>query len=155
MKKISLLLLFLCLITCCCSGCSKEKVLDVYREVNETIGDTVLTSKYQLKGKREFGRDHYTGTYKVEYCNFKGEEVLFGGTTIERENPKIHIILEIENSKGNLNVLMKLKEQEESLASKDGTYEFDFDIKDGSNYLIVKADDYSGNVKITIEEGKV
>jgi len=153
MKKISLLLLFLCLVTNCCSGCSKEEVLDVYREVNEKVGDTVLTSKYQLKGKREFGENHYTGTYEVEYRNFKGEEVLFGGTTIERENSKIHIILEIENSKGNLNILMKLKEQEEPLASKDGTYEFDFDIKDGSNYLIVKADDYSGKVKITIEEG--
>ena len=154
MKKISLLLLFISLLICC-SGCNKEEVLDTYQKEVEKVGDTVLTNKYQLKGKREFGKDHYIGTYEVNYRNFKGEERLFGGTTIERENPKIHITLEIKDSKGKLNVLMKLKEQEENLASTDGTYEFDFDIKDGSNYLIVKADDYSGSVKIIIEEGKV
>lgn len=45
---------------------------------------------------------------------------------------------------------MKLKTNEQVLATKDGTYEFNFNVKDGSNYLIIKANHYSGNIKIDI-----
>ena len=76
---------------------------------------------------------------------------MFGGTTIERDNENIHIKLNIEDSSGNVNVIMKLKEKEEILATDDGTYEFDFNIKDGSNYLIVDGDNYSGKIDIKIK----
>lgn len=45
---------------------------------------------------------------------------------------------------------MRLKENDELIANKDGIFEFDFNVKDGSNYLIVKAKNYSGNLKIEI-----
>ena len=45
----------------------------------------------------------------------------------------------------------KLKEKEESLAIEDGFYEFDFNVKDGSNYLIINGDNYSGKVNIEIK----
>ncbi|MCM1370640.1 MAG: hypothetical protein NC181_01950 [Clostridium sp.] len=87
----------------------------------------------------------------MTYKNFKGEEVVFGGTTIERDEKNIHITLNIEDSKGDLKVFMKLKEKEEVLATEDGNYEFDFNVKDGSNYLIIDADKYSGKINIEIE----
>ena len=34
---------------------------------------------------------------------------------------------------------------------KDGNYEYDFNVKDGSNYLIIKGNNYSGKVNIKIE----
>lgn len=111
----------------------------------------VLTSKSKLKGSREFGEDHYTGTYEVTYKKFKGEEVIFGGTTIERDKDNIHIELNVENSKGSIKIYMKLKEKEETLAIEDGSYEFDFNVKDGSNYLIIYGDNYSGKVNIEIK----
>ena len=43
------------------------------------------------------------------------------------------------------------KEKEESLAIEDGSYEFDFNVKDGSNYLIINGDNYSGKVNIEIK----
>ncbi len=46
---------------------------------------------------------------------------------------------------------MKLKEEQKVLANENGTYEFDFNVKDGSNYLIVNAKNYTGNLKIEIE----
>ena len=149
MKKIGILIVVFCLVLC--SGCDKDGMLNFYQKTNETVGDMVLTSNHKLKGKREFGEDHYVGAYKVTYEKFKGEEVLFGGTTIERDNENIHIKLNIEDSSGNVNVIMKLKEKKEILATDDGTYEFDFNIKDGSNYLIVDGDNYSGKIDIKIK----
>ncbi len=151
MKKLEVLLVTICFTLILCSGCSKDGILDFYEGVNEKVGDTVLTDKSKLKGTREFGEDYYTGTYKVTYKDFKGEEVIFGGTTIEREEENVHIKLNIEDSKGGIKVIMKLKEKEETLATKDGSYEFDFNVKDGSNYLIIKADDYFGKVNIEIK----
>lgn len=46
---------------------------------------------------------------------------------------------------------MKLKEEQKILATENGTYEFDFNVKDGSNYLMVKAKNYTGNLKIEIK----
>lgn len=149
MKKIGILIVILCLVLC--SGCDKDGMLNLYKKANETTGDMVLTKNYKLKGKREFGEDHYVGTYKVTYKKFKGEEVLFGGTTIEREDANIHIKLNIDESDGNIKVIMKLKEKEEILATEDGAYEFDFNIKDGSNYLVIDADNYSGKIDMKIK----
>ncbi len=151
MKKVGLLVIAICLTLILCSGCTKDGFLNIYENVNEKAGDMVLTNKSKLKGNREFGEDHYTGTYEVTYKKFKGEEVLFGGTTIERENDNIHIEINVENSEGNIKIYMKLKEKEETLAIEDGSYEFDFNVKDGSNYLIIKGDNYSGKVNIEIE----
>lgn len=149
MKKV---FIFLTLITLTlCSGCTKDEVLDFYERTSEQFGDLVLTIKSKLKGDRDFGEDHYTGIYEVVYKDFTGEEVVFGGTTIERENEDIHIKLEISESKGDLKIIFKLKEKEEVLAMKDGTYEYDFNVKDGSNYLIIKGNNYSGKVNIKIE----
>lgn len=147
MKKIGILVL-ICLTLC--SACSKDTVLDIYKDVNERLGDIVLTNKSKLKGIREYGSDHYTGSYKVTYDNFSGKEVIFGGTTIERDENVIHIKMVIEESKGNLQVIMKLKEKEEVLANDDGTYEFTFDVKDGSNYLKIVTKDYSGKLNINV-----
>lgn len=151
MKKVGLLLIAICSTLILCSGCSKDGFLNIYKSANEKAGDMVLTSKSKLKGKREFGEDHYTGTYEVTYEKFKGEEVIFGGTTIERDNDNIHVELNVENSKGNIKIYMKLKDKEETLAIEDGSYEFDFNVKDGSNYLIINGDNYSGKVNIEIK----
>lgn len=151
MKKTGLLLAAICLTLILCSGCSKDGFLSIYKNANEKAGDMVLTSKSKLKGSREFGEDHYTGTYEVTYKKFKGEEVIFGGTTIERDKDNIHIELNVENSKGSIKIYMKLKEKEETLAIEDGSYEFDFNVKDGSNYLIIDGDNYSGKVNIEIK----
>ena len=149
MKKVFIFLTLIALTLC--SGCTKDEVLDFYERTSEQFGDLVLTIKSKLKGDLDFGEDHYTGTYEVVYKNFTGEEVVFGGTTIERENEDVHIKLEISESKGDLKIIFKLKEKEEVLAMKDGTYEYDFNVKDGSNYLIIKGNNYSGKVNIKIE----
>ena len=65
-------------------GCSKEQVLDVYSDAVELAGNVGLTNGLFLEGKREFGVDRYTGTYKVDYVNYTGEESPFGGTMLDK-----------------------------------------------------------------------
>lgn len=151
MKKIGIFLIAIVTTLILCSGCSKDDILNIYKNVNENVGDFVLTNSFLLRGNREFGIDHYTGTYEVNYQNFKGAEVIFGGTTIERDKDNIHVKVDVSDSKGELKVYMKLKEKEEILATEDGSYEFDFNVKDGSNYLIINGNDYSGEVNIKID----
>ena len=151
MKKIGIFLITIVLTLILCSGCSKDSILNIYQKFNENLGDFVLTNSFLLRGHREFDKDHYTGTYEVNYQNFKGAEVIFGGTTIDRDDNNIHVKIEVSNSKGELKVYMKLKEKQEILATEDGFYEFDFNVKSGSNYLIINGNDYSGEVKIKID----
>lgn len=151
MQKIGVLLVTICL-ALLCTGCSKDALKDYYKDITEKVGDIVLTNKSKLKGTRKFEKDHYTGTYQVTYKDFTGKEVIFGGTTIEKDEENINVKLNIEKSQGNIKVIMNLKGQEEALATKDGSYEFDFNVKNGSNYLIIEADNYSGEVHIETKE---
>lgn len=151
MKKVFIFLTLIILTLTLCSGCSKDEVLSFYEKTSEQFGDLVLTINSKLKGERNFGQDHYTGTYEVVYKNFNGAEIIFGGTTIDREDESIHIKLEVSDSIGDLKIIYKLKEKEKVLAIQDGTYEYDFNVNDGSNYLIIKGNNYSGQVNIKIE----
>ncbi len=149
MNKLKTLIIILLTLTICTS-CSTKQFLNFYQKVNERVGDIILTNERKLKGIRRFGTDHYTGTYQATYKNFQGEEVIFGGTTTKRDSENIHIKLTINDSSGNLKVIMHLKEKEEVLATTNGTYEYVFPVKDGSNYLIVNASKYSGKLYIEI-----
>ncbi|MBP3635662.1 MAG: hypothetical protein J6J17_04355 [Bacilli bacterium] len=149
MKKLIItLILSIAILT----GCSKDGLIDRYKNISEKIGDVILTNDCKLKGIRTFGLDHYVGIYEVEYKDYTGKEVVFGGTTIKKDNDdNIHVKIMIKDSKGSVQVIQKLKEEDRILASKDGIYGYDFNINDGSNYLIINLKDYSGKIKIDVD----
>lgn len=143
-----IILIIICLFM---TSCSKDDIIKTYDNINKTLGDLSLTNDNNLKGTRTFGLDHYVGTYKVEYKNFSGKEILFGGTTIDRKNTStIKINIKVENSKGKLEIIMNTKNKEEVLANTNGSYEYQFDIKDGSNYFLISGTKYSGKINIEI-----
>ena len=63
----------------------KDTILNAINSVNEAGGKTALTNEIFLQGKRTAGEDSYIGTYQADYTRFSGTEILFGGTTVERE----------------------------------------------------------------------
>jgi len=131
------------------SGDMKEKTLGAYNTVISKMGDEVLTSKQKLVGNRTFGVDHYVGTYTATYKNKTGTECIFGGSILERKNGStIHTKITIENSEGTIEIRVKQKEKEQTIATEDGTYEYDFDVQYGSNYLSIYLQNYSGRVTI-------
>ena len=87
MKKIIVLVLSFIIIflTIGCENLDKDKALDKYDKVINKLGDEALTKDNKLIGDREFGEDSYVGTYSAQYDNFTGDEIIFGGTGLNRD----------------------------------------------------------------------
>ena len=122
------------------SGCSKEEVLEKYNAVVEKVGEVQLTNDINLQGKRDYGEDYYTGTYQAEYKKFSDTEYLFGGTTIERAAGKQVELFIISGSN-----------EPKTLIKTTGTYENTITLPDGSNYIGIVGNDFSGTVKIEVK----
>ena len=151
MKKIVIVIsiIFISLIFC---GCFKDEVINEFDNTIKMIGDNALTKDKRLVGERVFGVDYYVGTYKVNYKDFSREEILFGGTTIERKNGGIiHTKITIKGDSGSIKVIARLKGKDIVLGDKNGIYEVNLNVLDGGNFIIVKGDRFSGVLKLEIE----
>lgn len=130
---------------------SKDDAISKYTSALQTIGDFSLTSNAKLQGKREFGKDHYTGKYSVNYKYFTGEEIVFGGTNLG-ENKKLRVKAELNNTNGEAKVIFQNAEEEIILIENDGTYDNVIDISEGgSNYLKIETNNFLGSAYITVD----
>ena len=130
---------------------SKDDAISKYTSALQTIGDFSLTSNAKLQGKREFGKDHYTGKYSVNYKYFTGEEIIFGGTNLG-ENKKLRVNAELNNTNGEAKVIFQNAEEEIILIENDGTYDNVIDISEGgSNYLKIETNNFLGSAYITVD----
>ena len=130
---------------------SKDDAISKYSSALQTIGDFSLTSNAKLQGKREFGKDHYTGKYSVNYKYFTGEEIVFGGTNLG-ENKKLRVKAELNNTNGEAKVIFQNAEEEIILIENDGTYDNVIDISEGgSNYLKIETNNFLGSAYITVD----
>jgi len=147
MKKIMLLFMTVILLSCL-FGCSKDEILDNYNSVLQTTGDIQLTRDASLVGKREYGVDHYTGNYKADYEKFSGEEILFGGTSIEREaGKKITLSCDLEIKEGVAQLLLiSRSDKPKILYEVSGTYEEVITLPDGGNYIGVYGENFTGSI---------
>ena len=132
------------------TGCSKDRVIKTLDDASKKFGDEVLTKDNNLIGKRSFGIDHYTGTYVSSYENITKKETIFGGTTLNRDEDNIHIKIYLEKASGEITIKMNLNEEEKILTKDSGLYEFDFNVKSGSNYFVIYTNNFTGNVDILI-----
>ena len=130
---------------------SKDDAISKYTSALQTIGDFSLTSNAKLQGKREFGKDHYTGKYRVNYKYFTGKEIVFGGTNLG-ENKKLRVKAELNNTNGEAKVIFQNAEEEIILIENDGTYDNVIDISEGeSNYLKIETNNFLGSAYITVD----
>ena len=130
---------------------SKDDAISKYTSALQTIGDFSLTSNAKLQGKREFGKDHYTGKYRVNYKYFTGEEIVFGGTKLGG-NKKLRVKAELNNTNGEAKVIFQNAEEEIILIENDGTYDNVIDISEGgSNYLKIETNNFLGSAYITVD----
>ena len=67
-------------------------------------------------------------------------------TTVTKTVLKIYL----EKVSGEITIKMNLKEEEKTLTKDSGLYEFDFNVKSGSNYFIIDTNNFTGNVDISI-----
>ena len=66
-------------------GQAKDSILEAFGKLVDDAGTAALTPQSKLQGHKENGADDYTGSYEATYSNLTGTEILFGGTTLERE----------------------------------------------------------------------
>ena len=63
----------------------KDTLVGTYGSLVAVAGSWALTPARSLQGERIPGEGEYTGTYEADYEDFSGTELLFGGTTLDRE----------------------------------------------------------------------
>ena len=161
MKKIFILFIFLIIILLG-SGCEnfdKNKVLDKYNSTLNKLGESTLTKEIELTGNREFGRDSYVGQYSAKYNNFNGEEVLFGGTGLNRNNKEFILTYKMLVEGGNFDLVLVDGIDEEIIAqkiitkeTKSGTYTYDFSQSD--LYIKIIGDEFNGEIEVKIKDSE-
>ena len=131
----------------------KDAILDAYSSLVDTVGSWALTLEGSLQGERVPGEDDYTGTYAADYDDFSGTELLFGGTTLNREagnTVELTCSLDIEEGEAAI-FLCSGSEEPVLLLSESGDYSGTIEVGSGSVYLGVWAVGVTGSVSIQIE----
>lgn len=150
-KIIPLFLIICCLISM--TACSKDEIVEQYNQALQAVGDNGLTNNNDLQGRRNLGADSYVGTYEADYENFSGEEVLFGGTALERDDGnEIKISCNMDKTSGTLKLILQTGTNDpEVLCDTETSYSETIDLPSASNYIIVEAENFTGSLDLTIE----
>ena len=131
----------------------KDALVGTYGSLVDAAGSWALTPDRSLQGERIRGEDDYTGTYEADYEDYSGTELLFGGTTLNREagnTVELSCSLDIEEGEAAV-FLCSGSEDPVILLSESGDYESTLTVGSGSTYIGVWGEGASGSVSIQIE----
>ena len=131
----------------------KDAILNAYDSLVDAAGALALTPDRSLQGERVQGEDGYTGTYEADYEDFSGTELLFGGTTLDREaGNTVELSCSLNIEEGEIAVfLCSGSEDPVILLSESGDYSSTIEVGGGSTYIGVWGEEVSGSVSIQIE----
>ena len=124
----------------------KDGIKNEFNDWMGSISQYCLTEDNNLKGEREFGGDDYVGSYEAEYIRFNGEEYIFGGTSMERENTAALYWL------GSTDEHIIFGDKDEHIITEvtaEDVYEFTFNV--GDNFIVLKGDDFTGSLSLKVE----
>ncbi len=160
-KKTLFLILALCLtfFTGCGSNHDdenlKDNLIDGFNNWMQSFSKHALTKGKDLQGEKEKGEDTYTGTYTAVYDGFNGKEIIFGGTALERKNGnqlKVTYTLDIEEGTAELYWIAGNDKYTIANDSSEDTEEYTISSED--NYIVLKGDDFSGSLNLTVEDAE-
>lgn len=131
----------------------KDTLVGAYGSLVDAAGSWALTPDRSLQGERVRGEDDYTGAYEADYEGFSGTELLFGGTTLDREagnTVELSCSLDIEEGKAAV-FLCSGSDDPVILLSESGDYASTIEVGGGSTYIGVWGEEANGSVSIQIE----
>ena len=131
----------------------KDAILDAYGSLVDAAGAWALTPDGSLQGEQVRGEDDYTGAYEANYEDFSGTELLFGGTTLDREvgnTVELSCSLDIEEGEAAV-FLCSGSEDPVILLSESGDYASTIEVGGGSTYIGVWGEGATGSVSIQVE----
>ena len=131
----------------------KDALVGAYGSLVDAAGSWALTPGRSLQGERVRGEDDYTGTYEADYEDFSGTELLFGGTTLDREaGDTVELTCSLDIKEGEAVVfLCSGSEEPVILLSESGDYSDTIEVGGDSTYIGVWGEGASGSVSIQIE----
>ena len=131
----------------------KDAIVDAYGSLVDAAGSWALTPDRSLQGERVPGEDDYTGTYEAGYEDFSGTELIFGGTTLDREaGDTVEVICSLDIEEGNAAIfLCSGGEEPVLLLSGSGDYSGAIEVEGSSTYLGVWGEGVTGGVAIQME----
>lgn len=131
----------------------KEVILEAFNAVTDEIGKTALTKDNILEGTRKFDTDTYTGEYIADYKDFSGVEILFGGTSLERqEGEVIQLNCTMECKSGEAIIFIRKGNQDPIVCiDTNGEYSNKWNITGNSVYIGVWGNKFTGHVTINIK----
>lgn len=131
----------------------KDALVGAYGSLMDAAGSWALTPDRSLQGDRVRGEDDYTGTYEAGYEDFSGTELLFGGTTLDREagnTVDLSCSLDIEEGEAVV-FLCSGSDDPVILLSESGDYASTIKVGGGSTYIGVWGEGVTGGVFIQID----
>ena len=158
-KVIISLILVLCL-TFCVAGCSsnhdkgslKDNLIDGWDNWMQSFSKHALTKGKDLQGEKDKGDDAYTGTYTATYDEFNGKEFIFGGTALERANGnQLTVNYTLTIDEGTAELYWIAGSDEYTIANDNSEDTKEYTISSGDNYIVLKGEDFSGTLTLTIE----
>ena len=131
----------------------KDTLVGAYGSLVDAAGSWALMPDRSLQGERVPGEDDYTGTYAADYDDFSGTELLFGGTTLDREaGNMVELTCSLDIEEGEAAIfLCSGSEEPVLLLSESGDYSDTIEVGGGSVYLGVWGEGVTGSVSIQIE----
>ena len=131
----------------------KDTLVRAYGSLVDAAGSWALTPDRSLRGERVRGEDDYTGTYEANYEDFSGTELLFGGTTLDREaGNTVELSCSLNIEEGEIAVfLCSGSEDPVILLSESGDHSSTIEVVGGSTYIGVWGKGANGSVSIQIE----
>lgn len=131
---------------------SKDVILNTYNDFIQVVSSSGISKDEDLVGKRKFGVDTYVGSYHANYENITKDEVIFGGTSLNRDNGNtIRLKVEVEKDSGNIEVISMIGNDQITLIHDTGEYKENIYVDGKSYYLMIKVKDFTGNIKVIAE----
>lgn len=165
MKKINIIVSSLLIlgIVGCFSGCSsnhdkgslKDNLIDGWNSWMQSFSKHALTKEKDLQGEKEEGVDAYTGTYVAAYDGFNGKEFIFGGTALNRDNGNhLQVTYKLTIEDGSAKLKWIAGNDEYSVASDSSEDTKDYTISSGDNYIVLKGENFSGSLELTVKDAE-
>lgn len=127
--------------------------LDEVNDWAEAAARRSVTEDAALKGERRKGADNYTGSYEADYERFTGEEYIFGGTVLKRRNGNdLRAVYSLSVQSGTAALYWLDGEEEHLIADASGSGRYEFTIHAGGNFIVLKGEDFTGGLSLTVEE---
>lgn len=152
MKKFFICVLTVTLVcSLCACGNLKDTIINGYDNLIQSVSKHALTKDKNLVGERKYADDEYTGTYDADYTSFNGEEFLFGGTALEREEGNsLKVTYTLKITEGTASLYWLAAGEQHTIATETAEDVYEFSISAGDNFIVLKGDDFSGTLTVTV-----